>query len=89
MGGSVVGIAYSLEKRSLNISAERLLLWKVLFIPAGFVAAYSLLAQLWTALLFAAAFLFLVSFLFLFRSRKPDSREEAVGDIEKKMKDCC
>ena len=89
MGGSVVGIAYSLEKRFLNISAERLLLWKVLFIPAGFVAAYSLLAQLWTALLFAAAFLFLVSFLFLFRSRKPDSREEAVGDIEKKMKDCC
>ena len=100
MGGSVVGVAYQLaplearpltglEKRSRNIPAERLLLWKVLFIPAGFVAAYSLLAQLWTALLFAAAFLLLVSFLFLFRSRKPDSREEAVGDIEKKMKDCC
>ena len=89
MGGSVVGIAYQLEKKARNLSVERLLLWKVLFIPAGFVTAYSLLAQLWTVLLFAVVFLFLVSFLFLFRSRKLDSREEAVGDIEKKMKDCC
>src|SRR3989338_4778256 len=100
MGGSVVGIAYQLaplearpltglEKRSLNISAERLLLWKVLFIPAGFVAAYSLLAQLWTALLFAVVFLFLVSFLLLSESGKTAPREELLGDIEKKMKDCC
>jgi len=100
MGGSVIGIAYQLaplearpltglEKRSLNISAERLLLWKVLFIPAGFVAAYSLLAQLWTAFLFAVAFLFLVSFLLLSESGKTKSREETAGEIEKKMKDCC
>ena len=100
MGGSVVGIAYQLAplearpltglgKRSLNMSAERLLLWKVLFIPAGFVAAYSLLAQLWTALLFAAAFLILVSFLFLSESGKTAPRGESAGDIEKKMKDCC
>src|SRR3989344_7525178 len=81
MGGAVVGIAYSLEKRSLNISAERLLLWKVLFIPAGFVAAYSLLAQLLTVLLFAAAFLFLVSFLLLPESGKTESREETAGEI--------
>src|SRR3989344_1060840 len=100
MGGSVVGIMYQLaplearpltglEKRSRNMSAERLLLWKVLFIPARFVAAYSLLAQLWTALLFAAAFLLLVSFLFLSRSGKTAPRGESAGDIEKKMKDCC
>ena len=89
MGGSVVGIAYSLEKRFLNISAERLLLWKVLFIPAGFVTAYSLLAQLWTVLLFAIAFLFLVSFLLLSESGKTKPREETAGEIEKRMKDCC
>ena len=100
MGGSVVGIAYQLAplearpltglgKRSLNMSAERLLLWKVLFIPAGFVAAYSLLAQLWIALLFAVVFLFLVSFLFLSESGKTAPRGESAGDIEKKMKDCC
>ena len=100
MGGSVVGVAYQLaplearpltglEKRSRNIPAERLLLWKVLFIPAGFVAAYSLLAQLWTALLFAAAFLLLVSFLFLSESGKTESHKETAKEIEKKMKDCC
>ena len=89
MGGSVVGIAYQLEKKARNLSAERLLLWKVLFIPAGFVTAYSLLAQLWTALLFAIAFLFLVSFLLLSESGKTKPREETAGEIEKKMKDCC
>ena len=89
MGGSVVGIAYQLEKKARNLSAERLLLWKVLFIPAGFVTAYSLLAQLWTVLLFAIAFLFLVSFLFLSESGKTAPRGESAGDIEKKMKDCC
>ncbi|MDO8522594.1 MAG: hypothetical protein Q7S08_04945 [bacterium] len=89
MGGSVVGVAYQLEKRSRNISGERLLLWKVLFIPAGFAAAYSVLSEQWTVLLFAVVFLFLVSFLLLSGSGKPDSREEAIEDIEKKMKDCC
>ena len=89
MGGSVVGIAYQLEKKARNLSAERLLLWKVLFIPAGFVTAYSLLAQLWTVLLFAIAFLFLVSFLLLSESGKTKPREETAGEIEKKMKDCC
>ena len=89
MGGSVVGIAYQLEKKARNLSVERLLLWKVLFIPAGFVTAYSLLAQLWTVLLFAIVFLFLVSFLLLSESGKTESREESLGDIEKKMKDCC
>src|SRR3989344_1549748 len=89
MGGSVVGIAYQLVKKARNLSAERLLLWKVLFIPAGFVTAYSLLAPLWTALLFAAAFLLLVSFWFLSGSGKTAPREEEAGDIEKKMKDCC
>ena len=89
MGGSVVGIAYQLEKKARNLSVERLLLWKVLFIPAGFVTAYSLLAQLWTAFLFAIVFLFLVSFFLLSESGKTKSREETAGEIEKKMKDCC
>ncbi|MDO8561693.1 MAG: hypothetical protein Q7S05_02600 [bacterium] len=89
MGGSVVGIAYSLEKRSLNISAERLLLWKVLFIPAGFIAAYSILEGWWIAFLAALAFLLAVSTLFLRSSGGTKMRDETVGDIEKKMKDCC
>jgi len=45
MGGSVVGIAYQLEKRLSAGSAgwRTPLLWKILFIPIGFAAVYSLL----------------------------------------------
>jgi len=38
MGGSVVGIAYQLERR-LPRAGSRGLFWKSLFIPAGFAAA--------------------------------------------------
>lgn len=39
LGGSVAGIAYQVEQR---LPLERSpLLWKILFIPAGFVAAYA------------------------------------------------
>src|SRR3989338_9235117 len=46
MGGSVVGITNQIEKRfSLaTASAGTLLLWKTLFIPAGFIAAYSIIS---------------------------------------------
>lgn len=90
MGGSVVGIAYQLEKRSRGLSPGTLMLFKVFFMPAGFVAAYAVLEQLWMAFLFAAAFLFLVSLAFLSaRSSTAGSREKTAGDIEKKMEDCC
>lgn len=83
MGGSVVGIMYQLEKKFHDQSANALLFWKALFIPAGFVAAYAVLGQLWVVFLFAMTFLFLISLALL------SSRGESVGDIEKKMKDCC
>jgi hypothetical protein len=89
MGGTVVGIAHQQEKRFRNISAERLLLWKALFIPAGFVAAYSVLSGEWTALLFAAVFLALVSFWFYGSGEKSAPRKETAEEIEKRMKDCC
>ncbi|MDP2664447.1 MAG: hypothetical protein Q8O97_00530 [bacterium] len=38
LGGSVVGIAYQLEKRLP--AGHSPLLWKALFVPAGFVVAY-------------------------------------------------
>lgn len=83
MGGSVVGIMYKIEKKFNNLPADQLLLWKILFVPAGFIAAYAVLEQLWMALLLAIAFLFLLSFALL------SSREESASEIEKKMKDCC
>jgi peptidoglycan/LPS O-acetylase OafA/YrhL len=86
MGGSVVGIAYQLEKKSKSSSAGTTLLWKALFIPAGFIAAYAVLEQVWTAFLVAAVFLLLVSLILL---PKAGARVEANGELEKKMEDCC
>ncbi|MDO8593715.1 MAG: hypothetical protein Q7R59_02375 [bacterium] len=79
MGGSVVGVTYQLEKKLDKPS----LLWKVLFIPAGFIAAYALLEQLWIVFFLAIGFLLLTSLAFL------SSHSEASRDTEKKMEDCC
>ncbi|HEY4497320.1 MAG TPA: hypothetical protein VJC20_00985 [Candidatus Paceibacterota bacterium] len=55
MGGSVVGVAYQFEKRLHPHRST--LLWKMIFIPAGFAAAYSILAQWWIVFLVMAIFL--------------------------------
>jgi hypothetical protein len=65
------------------------MLWKTLFIPTGFVAAYAVLEQWWVTLLFAVAFLAAITIWFVSPSRASGSREGVAGDIEKKMKDCC
>ncbi|MEK7553742.1 MAG: hypothetical protein AAB517_00050 [Patescibacteria group bacterium] len=90
MGGTVVGIMYKIEKKFSGLSANKMLLWKILFVPAGFVAAYALLEQSEIVFIIAIAFLFLVSFILLHsKSSTTGSRPETVGDIEKKMEDCC
>jgi len=86
MGGSVVGIAYQLEKKFRNLSAGKILLWKMLFIPAGFVAAYGILEQLPAVFLIAAVFLLLVSLLLVGNA---NARNETATGLEKKMEDCC
>ncbi|MDO8481591.1 MAG: hypothetical protein Q7S75_00735 [bacterium] len=89
MGGSVVGIAYQLEKKLGGISPPPRLLWKILFIPAGFVAGYSILSEQWTILLFTSVFLLFTSLLFLNAGWKSGTRGESASEVEKKMKDCC
>lgn len=90
MGGTVVGIAYSSEKFILNGAYS--LLWKTLFIPAGFIAVYSFFAL--------PARLFLVSLLpiftvilFFFASNIIYSKEKKISknkkDIQEKLKNCC
>ncbi|MDP2655768.1 MAG: hypothetical protein Q8P17_04595 [bacterium] len=89
MGGSVVGIAYQLEKKFHGQPQGARMLWKVLFMPAGFVAVYAVLNQWWGAFLFAAAFLAALAIWLISSSGRADSHEETVQDIEKSMKDCC
>jgi len=90
MGGSVVGIAYQLEKR---LPAGRSpLLWKTIFIPFGFAAVYSLIFHRWIGFSILAVFLALLAIYFLapdgahFGDKKENKK---VAEIEKKMKNCC
>ncbi|MBI2506900.1 MAG: hypothetical protein HYY99_00380 [Candidatus Colwellbacteria bacterium] len=88
MGGSVVGIAYLAEKR-----VSRGLLWKILFIPTGFAASYSLLEGMWSAFLLslALAAILLVSFLRPSFKAPVDKQgaHDRVEKLEKELEDCC
>lgn len=87
LGGSVAGIAYQLEKRLPQGRSP--LLWKTLFIPAGFVAAYALAELRWT--LFAATGIGLVLFtaFFLVSPGASKGQSETVEELKKKMQQCC
>ena len=91
MGGSVVGIAYQLEKKLPVESASwrAPLVWKTIFIPAGFVAAYSILIQWWGTFFVVYIFLLLVSFVFLSPRKQNAVHTGAVEELKKKMQDCC
>lgn len=82
IGGSVVGIAYQLEKR---LSAGRsAILFKMLFLPAGFVAAYGIVGENWVLASAAIAGLSLATAVFF-----SHGQDDKPGDLEKKLKDCC
>ncbi len=86
MGGTVVGIAYQLEKNKFGGAAP--LPWKALFMSAGFAAAYGILFSQLAALAYGLAVL-LASMLYFLRDGTSGARKEDIADIEKKMKDCC
>lgn len=90
MGGSIVGIAYQLEKKILN--NRLLLIWKTLFIPAGFTAVYSILEKKLAIFLAALFFILLAVILFIFilpNTQKYKPNEERIEELKKKMKNCC
>ena len=96
MGGSVVGIAYQIEK---SLSPNRSpILWKTLFIPAGFVAVYSVISlavspsdpSWWALFIIVTTALVIMALRF---TEKPHSgttkNDRAVNKLEEKMKNCC
>ncbi len=88
MGGSVVGIAYQVEKRLPDGLSP--LLWKTLFIPAGFIAVYSIITSWWA--LFIAGTIILIITVLIFTKKPRTStvkNDEAVEELKKKMKNCC
>lgn len=94
MGGSVVGIAYQVEKKLPAGSSP--LFWKTLFIPAGFAGVYGVLAGSW--LLAAGAFAAAAVIVIVFSREKGNlsmslgehaGTAERVAELEEKMKQCC
>ena len=84
MGGSVVGIAYSLKTR-------KVLLFKSLFIPIGFIAAYELLARSWLLSIASLAILAFLAIAFTRRGKVLLGSDEnlKVKRVEKEMEECC
>lgn len=85
MGGSVVGIAYQLEKKFWR-PADAPLLFKTLFMPGGFLAAYAVLAEEWIGALVITAFLVIVAYAFIPKQSLPVG---TTMNVKKKIEDCC
>ena len=86
MGGSSVGIAFQLEK-SLS-RGQNALVWKTIFVLAGFTAAYLLLRYEW--LWFALAALAFASLALIGTRPLQGGREGGkVKELEKKLESCC
>lgn len=87
LGGSVVGIAYHLEKHLPRRRSP--LLWKTLFLPTGFVAAYGLALPHWGALAITTVVLLLLTAVFFMARRDSEDNSAAVEKLEREMKKCC
>ena len=87
MGGSVVGIAYALEKKlPENASA---LLWKTFSISVGFLLAHSLIASEWTYFWVSMALLVIISPIFFKNRGGAKKSNPKTKELENKMKHCC
>lgn len=88
LGGSVVGIAYQVEK---HLPAGRSpLLWKAVFLPTGFIAAYGAAAPDWSVFAAGVVALVLWGVLFFAAPRTMQTRDGAtVEKLERRMKQCC
>ena len=88
MGGSVVGIAYQLEKRLRE--GRSALLFKALFMPAGFLAVYAILLSHWMLAIVALTALLAIALTYREGAgKKSDATKGQVEELERKMKDCC
>lgn len=88
MGGSVVGIVFQSER--YLVPGRSPLVWKTLFIPAGFAAVYGLVNQRWLVALVSLVAALVVAFIFLrFLRRGGPASARRVRKLEQKMENCC
>jgi len=91
MGGSIVGIAYTLEKRLATDRSP--VAWKTLFVPSGFIALYGLLTRSMVLGLFGIVLAGLVLVVFFLGKKNKIVEKKTVSEqareLEEKMKNCC
>ncbi len=86
LGGSVVGIAYQLEKKLA--AGKSALLWKALFIPVGFVVAYGLVSSQWAILAGSLGIASILAWTFVMATPKQGANQK-VEELKQKMEKCC
>ncbi len=87
MGGSVVGIAYQLEKYLFPRFSP--LFWKVCFISVGFLAVYGIISSKWGLVVSALFLLAGIMFIFLRKPIHNKKEDKKIKELEKQMKECC
>jgi len=87
VGGSVTGIGDQLEKHLPGGRSP--LLWKTLFLPTGFVAAYGLVVPHWSVLAMAIVALLLLTAAFFVPRSQPEQNSAVVEKLKQDMKKCC
>jgi len=85
MGGSVVGLVSKLSEKIS--SPQKVILYKLLFIPIEFLTFFALLNQWW--FIFGAAFLINFILTLVFISNKKEFKNSRVEEIENELKNCC
>src|SRR3989344_3454230 len=92
-GGSVVGIAYQLEKKIALVRPSLGALWKAVFIPIGFLTAYALIMSWWLEFALSGAFLGLLFWVFskgaAGKAHHEVQPDQKVEELKKQMDKCC
>jgi hypothetical protein len=88
MGGSVVGIAYTLEKK---LPAGRSgMAWKFISIVGGFILVYGVLSAWWVLMSVGAIGAVVAGVVFLRAGKaSPVADSKPAKELEDKMKQCC
>lgn len=87
LAGSVVGIAYQLER--FVAAGRSAALWKGVAIPLGLAAAYALEQSLWGLLVAFLSALAVAAVVFFRSAAAAGPAGEAVEELKRRMKQCC
>ena len=92
MGGSIVGILYSLEEYYHNHDLQKFWLVRIGWLTLGSLSAYYLLIRNWDYLLLSSiALIFLMASSLLIRSipNGGGNKNSTIAGLSKKLEDCC